>query len=440
MSTGALPAGGPVTPAAPLSGLGRFRWRICALIFCANAINYIDRQVLGLLAPDLEKQFGWSEVEYGYVVTAFQAAFAIGYVSFGWFVDRFGTKIGYAVSIVLWSVAAIGHGWARSIVGFGVARAALGLGESGSTPAAIKAFAEYFPKQERALATGIFNGGSSLGAVLAPLIVPLLAIQFGWASAFFVTGALGLVWLGFWLYLYEVPERQPRLTPAELAYIRSDTAETTTHQIRWASLLRYRTTWAFVLVKFLTDPIFWFYLYWLPKFLAKQYGLNITTSMGPLVTIYAMVALGGVAGGWVSSSLLRRGWSVNRGRKAVLLGSALCIVPIVSVAFVHNLWLTVLLIGLAAAAHQSWSAVFFTTVADQYPKRAVSSVIGLGGMAGAVGGMLVATATGYLLDLTGSYLPVFAVAAVVYLLTLGVYQRMVPIIKPIAFPADAPLS
>ncbi|TAE30484.1 MAG: MFS transporter [Cytophagales bacterium] len=416
-----------------LTTIGRFRWRICALIFCANAINYIDRQVLGLLAPDLEKQFGWSEVEYGYIVTAFQAAFAVGYVSFGWFIDRYGTKIGYAVSIIIWSLAAIGHGWARTVFGFGLARAVLGLGESGSTPAAIKAFAEYFPKRERALATGIFNGGSSLGAVLAPLLVPLLSVQFGWTYAFFITGALGFLWLVFWWGLYEVPERQARLSTAELAYIQSDQDEATQQPpLRWASLLRYRATWTFVLVKFMTDPIFWFYLYWLPKFFNKQYGLNITTSIGPLVTIYAMVALGGITGGWISSRLLQRGWSVNRSRKAVLLGSALCIVPIVGAAFTNNLWLTVGLIGLAAAAHQSWSAVLFTTVTDQFPKRAVSSVIGLGGMAGAVGGMLVATATGYLLELTGSYLPIFGVAASAYLVALGLYQLAVPTIRPVS--------
>ncbi len=416
-------------PDSAAARAGRFRWWICALIFCANAINYIDRQVLGLLAPSLERQFGWSEIEYGYIVTAFQAAFAVGYVAFGWFVDRFGTKIGYAVSIVVWSLAAVGHGWARSIVGFGAARAVLGFGESGSTPAAIKAFADYFPRQERALATGIFNGGSSLGAVLAPLVVPLLAVRFGWAAAFFITGALGLVWLVCWLIFYEIPEKQPRLSAAELAYIRRDGDETHLAKIKWVRLLRYRATWAFVVVKFLTDPIFWFYLYWLPKFLARQYGLDLTTSTGPLVTIYAMVALGGVAGGGISSRLLRRGWSVNRSRKAVLLGSALCVVPIVGVAFLQNLWLTVGLIGLAAAAHQSWSAVLFTTVSDQFPKRAISSVIGLGGTAGAVGGMLVATATGYLLERTGSYLPVFGAAAASYLLALGLYQRLVPTLR-----------
>ncbi|AQG77993.1 MFS transporter [Spirosoma montaniterrae] len=409
--------------------LGRFRWRIGALIAFANTINYIDRQVLGLLAPDLQRQFGWSEVEYGYIVTAFQGAFAVGYLLFGWFIDRYGTKIGYALALTLWSLAAMGHGWARSVVQFGLARAVLGLGEGGNTPAAIKAFSEYFPKRERAFITGIFTAGSSLGAVLAPIVVPLLAVTFGWPMAFFVTGGLGLLWLIGWWAWYERPEAQKRLSASELAYIRSDGDVATGPAPTWASLLRYRATWAFVLAKFLTDPIFWFYLYWLPKFLQKQYGLNITASIGPLVFIYSVVAIGGTVGGWLSSRLLQRGWSVNRSRKSVMLASALLITPIIGAAFTQNLWLAVCLIALAAAAHQSWSAVLFTTVSDQFPQQAVASVVGIGGMAGAAGGMLIATATGYLLDATGSYLLIFAVAASIYLVALGLFQWLVPTLK-----------
>lgn len=416
----------PTLTTPPLAAVGRFRWRICALAFFANTINYVDRQVLGLLAPELERQFGWSEVEYGYIVTAFQAAFALGYLGFGWFIDRFGTKLGYAVAISLWSLAAMAHGWARSVVQFAVVRAALGLGEGGNTPAAIKAFAEYFPARERAFATGIYTAGSSLGAVLAPLVVPLLAITWGWPSAFFVTGALGFAWLVVWWWVYESPERQARLSAEELRYIRAGQEVESNAKIPWLSLFRYRATWAFVLAKFLTDPVFWFYLYWLPKFLAKQYGLNITTSIAPLVVIYTVVAVGGTAGGWLSSVLLRRGWTVNRGRKSVLLLSALLVLPVVGAAYARELWVAVGLIALAAAAHQSWSSVLFTTASDLFPKRAVATIIGIGGTAGAVGGMLVATATGYLLEATGSYLPVLAGAGSMYLLALGLYHLLVP--------------
>ncbi len=447
-------------PPGSVATVGRFRWRIGALIAFANTINYIDRQVLGLLAPDLQRQFGWSEVEYGYIVTAFQGAFALGYLLFGWFIDRYGTKIGYALALALWSLAAMGHGWARSVGQFGLARALLGLGEGGNTPAAIKAFAEYFPKHERAFITGIFTAGSSLGAVLAPIVVPLLSVSFGWPMAFFVTGGLGLLWLIGWWAWYERPEEQKRLSANELAYIRSDTGRLTNitppqplpvreglpleASMRspsltgrgwggvspsWPSLLRYRATWAFVGAKFLTDPIFWFYLYWLPKFLNQQYGLNITASIGPLVFISGVVAMGGTVGGWLSSRLLQRGWSVNRSRKLVMLASALLIMPIIGAAFTQNLWLAVCLIALAAAAHQSWSAVLFTTVSDQFPQQAVASVVGIGGMAGAAGGMLIATATGYLLDTTGSYLPIFAVAALIYVVALGLFQWLVPTIK-----------
>ncbi|MCY7352358.1 MAG: MFS transporter [Cytophagaceae bacterium] len=411
------------------ANVGRFRWRICALVFFANTINYVDRQVLGLLAPQLETTFGWSEVQYGYIVTAFQAAFALGYLGFGWFVDRYGTRLAYAVAISVWSLAAIGHGWARSVVQFGVARAFLGLGEGGNTPAAIKTFTEYFPQSERALATGIFNGGSSLGAVLAPLLVPLIALRWGWQAAFFGTGALGFVWLVFWLWLYESPERQRRLSESERRYIQSDPDEIVTARLPWSHLLRYRATWAFVLVKFLTDPIFWFYLYWLPKFLARQHGLDVTGSILPLMTIYGIMAVGSTLGGWASSVLLQRGYSLNRSRKSVMLVAALLIVPILAAALTKNLWLAIGLIGLATAAHQTWSAVLFTTVSDQFPKQAVASVVGIGGTAGAIGGMLIATATGFLLEATGSYVPVFALAATIYLVALGLFQLLVPTLK-----------
>ena len=412
--------------AQPLTAIGTFRWRVCALVFFANTINYVDRQVLGLLAPTLEKTFGWSEVQYGYIVTAFQALFALGYLGFGWFVDRFGTRLGYAVAITVWSLAAIGHGWARNVFQFGLARAFLGLGEGGNTPAAIKTFAEYFPKSERALVTGIFNGGASLGAVLAPVVVPMIALNWGWQAAFIGTGALGFVWLAAWLWLYQSPEKQPRLSEAERRYIESDRDKAPVARVPWGRLLRYRATWAFVLVKFLTDPIFWFYLYWLPKFLNRQHGLDVTGSILPLMTIYGIMAVGSTFGGYVSSALLQRGFSLDQSRKGVMLGAALLILPILLAAVTKNLWLAIGLIGLATAAHQTWSAVLFTTVSDQFPKPAVASVVGIGGTAGAIGGMLIATATGFLLEKTGSYVPIFALAATIYLVALGLFHRMVP--------------
>lgn len=414
---------------ATAADVGRFRWRVCALVFFANTINYVDRQVLGLLAPTLEKTFGWSEVEYGYIVTAFQGAFALGYLGFGWFVDRYGTRLAYAVAISVWSLAATGHGWARNVFQFGLARAFLGLGEGGNTPAAIKTFTEYFPQRERALATGIFNGGSSLGAVLAPLLVPLIALRWGWQAAFIGTGLLGFGWLLVWLWVYETPERQTRLSESERRYIQSDQDQTPTARLPWSRLLRYRATWAFVLVKFLTDPIFWFYLYWLPKFLARQHGLDVTGSILPLMTIYGIMAVGSTCGGYVSSALLQRDYSLNQSRKGVMLGAALLILPILLAALTQNLWLAIGLIGLATAAHQTWSAVLFTTVSDQFPKATVASVVGIGGTAGAIGGMLIATATGFLLESTGSYVPIFAVAATIYLVALGLFHFLIPDLK-----------
>jgi ACS family hexuronate transporter-like MFS transporter len=422
----------PTLTAEPLAAVGRFRWRVCALVFFANTINYVDRQVLGLLAPTLEKTFGWSEIQYGSIVTAFQALFALGYLGFGWFVDRYGTRLGYAVAISVWSLAAIGHGWARNVFQFGLARAFLGLGEGGNTPAAIKTFAEYFPKNERALVTGIFNGGASLGAVLAPMVVPLIALRWGWQAAFIGTGALGFVWLAAWLLFYESPEKQPRLSESERRYIESDRDETPAVRMPWGQLLRYRATWAFVLVKFLTDPIFWFYLYWLPKFLNRQHGLDVTGSILPLMTIYGIMAVGSTFGGYVSSALLQRGFSLDRSRKGVMLGAALLILPILLAAVTKNLWLAIGLIGLATAAHQTWSAVLFTTVSDQFPKPAVASVVGIGGTAGAIGGMLIATATGFLLEATGSYVPIFALAALIYLVALGLFHLLIPKLKPVA--------
>jgi ACS family hexuronate transporter-like MFS transporter len=419
-------------PAAGQAPGGRFRWTVCALLFFATTINYIDRQILGLLAPLLQREIGWSELGYGYIVTAFQAAYALGLVLFGWFVDRYGTKLGYSIAIVMWSLAAAGHSLVRTAFGFGTARAALGLAEAGNFPSAIKVIAEWFPRRERALATGIFNSGANIGAVLAPAAVPWLTVTFGWPAAFVATGAIGFVWLVFWLLFYDHPARQRRLSPAELAWIHSDPPESRAGKIPWRSLFRYRQTWAIVIGRFLTDPIWWFYLYWLPKFLNERHHLTITALGPPLVVIYAVTSVGSIGGGWLSSRFIKRGWPVNRSRKLVMLICALCVVPIIYASQTADLWTAVLLIALAAASHQGWSANFFTVVSDVFPKRAVGSVVGLGGMAGAAGSLLFSPFIGYILERTHNYLIPFLISGLAYLAALGIIQILSPRLEPAA--------
>ncbi len=408
--------------------IGSYRWVVCGLLFFATTINYIDRQVLGILAPVLQNSIGWNEIDYGYIVTAFTGAYAIGLLFVGRFIDNVGTKKGYSLSMIVWSIAAMAHAFARTVLGFGAARFALGLGESGNFPAAIKATAEWFPKKERAFATGLFNSGANVGAVVAPLIVPWITLTWSWREAFIFTGLLGFISLGLWLWFYEIPERQKRVSKAEVAYIESDPPEPPAEKIPWLRLLKYRQSWAFVIGKFLTDPIWWFYLYWLPKFLNERYHLDLAQLGLPLVVIYTMTTIGSIGGGWMSGAFIKRGWTINKGRKAVMLISALLIVPIVFASSVPEWW-AVFLIGLAAASHQSWSANLFTLVSDMFPKRAVGSVVGLGGMAGAIGGMLIATAAGFILQFTGSYLSLFIVAGSVYLLALLIIQLLVPKIE-----------
>lgn len=412
--------------------IGKYRWLICALLFFATTINYIDRQVLGILATDenFKAQIGWNEAEYGFVNTAFQAAYAIGLLVVGNLMDRFGTRKGFSFAIVFWSIASMCHSFARSAFGFGVARFTLGLGEAGNFPAAIKTVAEWFPKKERALATGIFNSGSNVGAIAAPLAVPFIAVNYGWQWAFIITGALGFIWLGFWLAIYRRPEEHPKLSKEELAYIQSDPAEPTT-KIPWSRLLPHRQTWAFAIGKFLTDPIWWVYLFWLPKFLNTKFGLNILQLGLPLVVIYVIADVGSIGGGWLSSSLIKRGWSVNAGRKTAMLICALAVVPIVFASVTDNLWVSVLLIGLAAAAHQGWSANIFTLASDMFPRRAVGSVVGIGGMAGSIGGMLIASTVGLILQFTdNNYFSIFIIAGSAYLLALLVIQLLAPRLEP----------
>ena len=414
--------------------VGNYRWTICALLFFATTINYIDRQVLGILAPVLQKEIGWSEIDYGYIVTTFQAAYALGLLFVGRIIDKVGTKLGYSVSIVLWSIAAMGHALVKSVVGFAGARAFLGLGEAGNFPASIKAIAEWFPKKERALATGIFNSGANIGAVFAPLVVPWLTLAYGWQSAFIVTGALGFIWLIFWLYFYEIPEKHKKLKKAEFEHILSDLEEKNslkTEKLSWTKIVAHKEAWAFIIGKFLTDPIWWFYLYWLPKFLFKNYGLTLDKLGLPLIMIYMMTTIGSVGGGWLSSKFINMGWNINKSRKVVMLICAILIVPIVFAAQTSNLWVAVVLIGVAAAAHQGWSANIFTTASDMFPKHAVGTIVSYGGMAGSIGGMLFSTGAGFILQFTGSYMSLFIISGSAYLLALGIFQLLVPKIKSI---------
>jgi ACS family hexuronate transporter-like MFS transporter len=404
---------------------GYVRWIVCTLLLFATTINYIDRQVLGILAPTLQKEIGWNEVQYGYIVTAFQAAYAIGLLLVGRILDVIGTKLGFAVAIVFWSIAAMLHALVKTPLGFGAARFGLGLGEAGNFPAAIKTVAEWFPKRERALATGIFNGGSNLGAIVAPAIVPIIALTWSWQAAFLLTGAIGFLWLFFWLWLYQPPEKHKRVTKGELAYIRSDAEEATT-KIPWSRIIGKRQTWAFALGKFLTDPVWWFYLYWLGKFLNEKHGVTLSKIGPPLIVIYVVADIGSIGGGWLSSRFIRNGWSVNKARKIAMLICALCVVPVVFAPLVSGMWTAVALISLAAAGHQGWSANIFTTASDMFPKRAVGSVVGFGGMAGSIGGMFVATGTGYLLQLTGSYNVVFVICGAAYLVALAVIHSLAP--------------
>lgn len=427
---------------------GHYRWVVCALLFLAATVNYIDRQVIGILKPTLQGEFGWSEVDYANIVFAFQLAYAIGLVLSGRVMDKVGVKAGFAMAIVIWSVAAMAHAEAEligepmaalfgtfgqtfsvSVAGFMTARFMLGLGEAGNFPASIKAVADWFPKRERALATGIFNSGTNVGALVTPLVVPWITLNWGWYWAFIITGAIGFLWLVMWWFMYDHPETHPRVTPGELAIIRSDPPDTSVH-IPWRTLLRYKQTWAFALAKFMTDPVWWLYLFWIPDFLNRNHGINLTTIGPPLVVIYLVADGGSIGGGWLSSALIKRGWSINAGRKTAMLVCALAVVPMVFASGAKELWLAVGLVSLAAAAHQGWSANVFTMASDMFPRKAVGSVVGFGGMAGAVGGMLIAKLTGYILQATGSYVPVFLIAASAYLVALLFVHLIVPRLEP----------
>jgi ACS family hexuronate transporter-like MFS transporter len=409
--------------------VGRVRWIICGLLFLAATVNYIDRQVIGLLQPTLQAKFGWNDIDYSNIIFWFVTAYAAGLLVIGRAIDWLGTRKGFSLAVFVWSIAAIAHAFARSAFGFSAARFALGLGESGSFPASIKTVAEWFPRKERALATSIFNSGTNVGAIVTPAVVPWLTYKFGWQGAFIVTGAIGFLWLILWMLLYRPPEEHRGVSPAELAYIRGDSVESVT-PIRWLTLMKYRQTWAFAIGKFLTDPIWWVYLYWLPNFLDRTHHVKLSDMFWPLVVIYNGATVGSLFGGALSSWMLKRGASVNRARKLAMLVCALAVVPIIAAAHAKNLWTAVLLITIAVGAHQGWSANIFTLTSDMFPKRAVASVVGFGGMAGAVGGMLIAKVVGYILQWTGSYLPIFAIAGSAYLVALLSIHVLAPKLEP----------
>jgi ACS family hexuronate transporter-like MFS transporter len=454
------------------SAIGNYRWAICGLLFFATTINYLDRQVLSLLAPSLSKQFGWSNNDYANIAAAFQFVYAVALLFAGRIVDRLGTKRAYQLAILVWSIGAIAHAFSlslgyainsvitmlgfaavpASIAGFIVARAILALGEAGNFPAAIKATAEYFPKAERSFATGIFNSGANIGAILAPLTVPIIAEIWGWEAAFIWIGAIGIIWMGFWGYFYDEPSRQRRLGEHELAYIQSDTADipvlitTPVRKASWSELLSCRQTWAFALGKFLTDGIWWFFLFWLPKYLSAAYNMSATALVLPMTVLYSMTMVGSIGGGWLPSWFIKRGASVYNARmKAMLLIAVFPLAVLLAQPLAHlGYWLPVILIGIGASAHQAWSANLYTTVSDLFPKHSVASVVGIGSMAGGIGGVIVTKLGGYLFDFYGAqgelqtgYMIMFAICAFAYLLALGVIKLLVPAHKVVPIAVEA---
>ena len=409
----------------------KYRWTICALLFVATTINYIDRQVLGILAPTLQRELGWSEADYGDIVSWFSFAYAVGFLIAGRLLDRIGVRRGLAAAVIAWSVAAIGHAFARTAAGFAFARAMLGLGESAIFPGSIKAVAEWFPQKERALATGIFNAGTNTGAILTPLLVPWITLRWGWQWAFIVTGALGFVWLAFWIPMYRNAQSSEFPVPGS-------GSKAAGSSVPWLSLFGYRQMWAFIVGKLLADPIWWFYLYWLPKFLDTKYGVKLAQVALPIIVVYLIADVGSVGGGWVSSALIKRGWSVNRARKVTMLAMALLIVPTTLAPRAPSMWAAVVIVGIAAAAHQAWSANVYTLASDMFPTSAVGSVVGIGAFAGAMGGVLFQRVTGRVLQANGSdYTPIFVVCGLAYVTAWTIVHLLVPRLEPARLPRRA---
>lgn len=427
--------------AAEIPRRTRVRWTICALLFFAVTINYIDRLVFGILSPELQRIFGWSNADYTGIAFWFEVAYAIGLASFGRLLDWIGTRRGLALSLAGWSVAAGMHALMSTIGGFSFARFLLGLTEAGVFPAAVKTAAEWFPRKERALVMGIVNAGSNVGAVVAPLLVPWLFITYGWRWTFIVTGGIGFVWLIFWFWLYRMPEEHPKVSAAELEHIRGD-VPIQMAPIPWVRLLGYSQTWAFIVAKFFTDAVWRWYLYLLPIFFSQHFKLDIRNFGLPFVTIYLMADVGSVGGGWLSSWLLGRGWTVNAARKFAMLVCALCVLPVMFATQVSNMWVAVFFVGLAASAHQGFSSNLFTTVSDMFPKPAIASVVGIGGTAGALGAMVLLTLTGRLFQAATNaegnlkvFTTLFIIAGCAYLLALGLMHLLAPKLRPVDEPS-----
>ena len=420
-----MTAPGTLEPERP----GRFRWVICSLLFAATALNYVDRQTIGILEPKLAQELHWTATDYANIVFSFQLAYAVGYVAFGKLIDKLGARLGYALAVGIWTVAHVANAWASSLWDFMLARFAIGLGESGNFPAGIKAVAEWFPRQERAFATGIFNAGSNVGAIITPLIVPAITLGLGWRAAFVITGSFTVIWLFVWLALFRSPRQHSRVGRGELALIESDPPDPPV-SIPWLSLLKVRETYAFALGKFLTDPIWWLYLFWLPDFLVKRHHLDLKTFGPPLIAIYVVSDLGSIGGGWMSSRLLRAGFSLSAARKLTMLLCAVLVMPVVTAAYVENLWLAVAIVAVAAAAHQGFSCNLFTLPSDVFPRQAVGSLVGIGGMAGAVGGMLLSKYAGWVLDHVGSFTPIFALGGLTYGLAVLFIHLLSPRLAP----------
>ena len=412
-----------------------FRWAIVALLFFATTVNYFDRFLMGILAPLLEKEIGWTELQYGYIVSSFQFAYAVGTLLVGYVIDRLGTRWGFTLAVGLWSIASMLHAAARNWIGFAFARVGLGLSEAGNFPAAIKTVAEWFPKKERAFATGLFNGGSNVGAILAPILIPLIIAQFGsWKWVFILSGLLGIIWLILWLVLYRTPRQSRFVNQAEIDFIEENEPETEQGKISWIKLLKYRQTWAVALGKLFADPVWWFYLYWGAKFLHSKFGVDLKELALPLVTIYVVADFGGIAGGAISSWLIKKGKSINFSRKSTMLGSAILVLPVMTVPYYSSIFISVGFIALAAAAHCSWSANIFTVASDLFPKKVVATVTGFATTVSTLGGMLMALLVGYVLNESGTdgYKIAFAVASCGYLIGIGIVHLLVPKMKSLS--------
>jgi ACS family hexuronate transporter-like MFS transporter len=421
----------------PFAKIGNFRWVICGLLFFAATINYIDRNVISLLKPMILEWPGWSELWYGRVISAFTLSYAVMMLFAGAIVDRIGIRKGFLIAIIWWSFAAMGHAFSGTVLSIGIWRILLGIGEAANFPASIKAVAEWFPKKERALATGIFNSGTTVGAMTTPYVVAWILEYFkggrieGWQWVFILTGLLGFIWVVLWLWLYMRPEEHPRLSKTELAYIQSDKSDEKIEKTPWLPLLKFRQTWAFTIAKCFTDPIWWVWLFWVPGFLKQKFEVDIKSMGVPIMVIYTMAAVGSIAGGWLSAIFIKRGWSVNAGRKTAMLICAIGVIPVIYASVTTNLWLSIVLIGLACGAHQGWSANLFTLTSDMFPKRAVGSVVGIGGAAGGIGGFIIANYVGNVLNKNpDNYLPIFIIAGSIYLISLLIVQLLVPKLEP----------